>query len=181
MPAKKRKKKQIAKVVNIKDLPVRLKGIFDISHETKDALDFIPESLKLKVFKSLSPIKLNREGIRVITSNLLLMSERQLSDLSEDQEETPALYRILANIISAAGNGDVRAAHWLLEKCFTDPHNKTKAHDLIYDESDENKKTIVILKDPESWSDEQVLNRQKKLLTDNIKAYEAMKEEKKES
>ena len=164
-------KKQEIKTI-LDNLPANLKGLFEISDETKEALEFIPENLKLKIIKDLSPIKLTRENVRVTITNLLFKSENELRKMVEDKENIPVYFKLFAAMIARAANGDTQTGSWLLNNAIGE--QKTEGGDFY---GDEERETIVVLKDPKKWSDDEIVEKQKKLIGSNLKAYEDLRED----
>lgn len=156
----------------ITNWPTNLKGLFEWSEETKEALDFLPDNLLLKGLKDLSPIKLTRENLRVSLTNLLFKSENDLKAIIADKEQSAVHFRLLAAMIAAAANGETKAINWVYDNAIGDTEKK-KSEDFYENEKD--RETIIVLKDPSEWKDEEIIEKQKRLMAKNIKAYEDLK------
>lgn len=156
---------------NIKNNLAKLKHLKLIEVD-KEVLTLISTLKKIPgPLNQFQPIKIKRKYIRYLVASLLHASLTDLKDLIKDKE-TPCLWIMLIRLIlKTIQHSNTQDMDWLLMYAFGED-----AFGVKDTEVDTSEKKIIVLPDPDTYNEAEVLERQNKLKNLSTKDYEKLTE-----
>ena len=154
-------------------------GVIDIKDLGLDSLGKIPCADKIPALNYLKPIKFTRETNPIIIANLLFATPEEVASLYKEIT-TPIWWKIIISIIVSALKGNTQSIQWLVkEGGFEQPDKAFISETLnsLGPSSVTREQAVLVLPDPETFNEEKVIERQKKLSSVTVERYKELAKE----